>query len=327
MACGTNSRSTPRVDTMGVTTRTLRMSGRPYHECRPGHERKRVQVDEAATAISRRREVGSASARSLLLTILGEFALPRDEPVWTATVLDALGLFGVEQRASRQALARTRTEGLLVTERHGRRTAWALTGRGSELLAEGRTRIYGFMRQPHAWDGEWLVLTVTIPETQRTLRHRLRTQLTWLGLGTPSSGLWVTPDSAKSGDVDRVVAGLGLEQQSFAWVGRAGGIGDEGRLVEAAWDLADVERRYVAFLDDFDARRTTTPEESFIAQVELVQEWRRFPFLDPDLPRELLDHDWPGPRAATVFHERHALWHRQAQREWDRLQSSAAGRT
>jgi phenylacetic acid degradation operon negative regulatory protein len=285
-------------------------------------------VDDAVvTPISRRREVGGASARSLLLTILGEFALSRDEPVWTATVLEALGLFDVEQRASRQALARTRTEGLLASERHGRRTAWALTPEGIELLTEGTGRIYGFMRQPHAWDGRWLVLSVSIPETQRRLRHRLRTQLTWLGLGTPSSGLWITPDADKAPDVHRVVSGLGLDDQSFAWVGPAAGIGDEARLVEAAWDLAVVEKRYLAFLDEFDPRRSSTARDAFVAQIDLVQEWRRFPFLDPDLPRELLDHDWPGPRAATVFHERHAQWHRQAQQEWDRLQSSASGRT
>lgn len=276
---------------------------------------------------NRRREIGSASARSLLLTILGEFALPRAAPVWTATVLDALGLLEVEQRASRQALARTSAEGLLVSRRHGRRTAWALTERGSELLVEGTGRIYGFMRDPHAWDGRWLVLTVSIPETQRKLRHRLRTQLTWLGLGTPSSGLWITPDAAHADEVGRVIAELGLEEQSFAWVGPASGIGDEARLVEAAWDLDEIEQRYVQFLDDFDGRRAATAEESFVAQIELVHEWRRFPFLDPDLPRELLDHTWPGPRAATVFHDRHAQWHRQAQQVWEGLQANAADRS
>jgi phenylacetic acid degradation operon negative regulatory protein len=284
-------------------------------------------MTESQTAsLSRRREVGSASARSLLLTVLGEFALPRGEPVWTATVLDALGRLDMEQRASRQALARTSAEGLLVSERHGRRTAWALTERGTALLEEGTARIYGFMRTPHAWDGRWLVLTVSIPESQRKLRHRLRTQLTWLGLGSPYSGLWVSPDATNVDEVNGVIAELGLEGQAFAWVGPTAGIGDETVLVEAAWDLADVEKRYLRFLDEFEARRAASASEAFAAQVELVQEWRRFPFLDPDLPRELLDHDWPGPRAAAVFHDRHAQWHRQAQQEWDRLQTEASGR-
>ncbi|MGH3413530.1 MAG: PaaX family transcriptional regulator [Marmoricola sp.] len=277
--------------------------------------------------VNRRRELGSASARSLLLTVLGEFGLPRREPVWTATVLEALGLLDVEERAARQALARTSGEGLLGSERHGRRVAWSLTGSGEQLLEEGTERIYGFMHGPHAWDGRWLVLTVSIPESQRQLRHRLRTQLTWLGLGSPSSGLWVSPYASMATEVHRVVRDLGLDRQSFAWVGPATGIGEEGRLMAAAWDLDEVEDRYLEFLEGFGQRTVGSASEAFTAQVELVQAWRRFPFLDPDLPRELLDHDWPGPRAAAVFHDRHARWHRQAQQEWDRMQADAAGRT
>lgn len=276
---------------------------------------------------NRRRHIGSASARSYLLTVLGEFALPRGESVWTASVLEALGRLGVEERTARQALARTSCEELIFSERHGRRVAWSLTGKGRILLEEGTSRIYGFMREHQNWDGRWLVLTVSIPESQRQLRHRLRTQLTWLGLGSPVPGLWVSPDATKSPAAHRVIRDLGLDQQSFGWIGPASGIGEETRLMAEAWDLEEVEQRYLEFLEAFGERRVDSAAEAFTAQVEIVQAWRRFPFLDPDLPRELLDHDWPGPRAATVFHDRHARWHRQAQQEWDRMQQVAAGRT
>ena len=43
-------------------------------------------------------------------------------------------------------------------------------------------------------------------------------------------------------------------------------------------------------------------------QVRLVHEWRRFPFLDPDLPGELLPRDWSGYRAAELFHHLHEQW-------------------
>ena len=59
----------------------------------------------------------------------------------------------------------------------------------------------------------------------------------------------------------------------------------------------------------------------------MVQAWRRFPFLDPDLPSELLDHDWPGPRAAAMFHGRHARWHRQGHQVWDRMETDAEARS
>ncbi len=264
-----------------------------------------------------------ASARSLLLTVLGEFVHPRHSSVWTATLLDALGAVGVEQKSARQALSRTASEGLLTSSRHGRRVLWELTPEGAQLLEEGTRRIYGFMRERHPWDGRWLVLSVPIPETQRQLRHRLRTRLTWLGLGSPTSGLWVSPDTTKSAAVHDVVRRLGLEARAFAWIGPASGIGDEGTLLTSAWDLADVEDRYLAFLHTFGARDAGSPADAFVAQVEMVQAWRRFPFLDPDLPAELLDHDWPGPRAAAAFHDRHTTWHRQAQAEWDRLDAAA----
>jgi phenylacetic acid degradation operon negative regulatory protein len=61
------------------------------------------------------------------------------------------------------------------------------------------------------------------------------------------------------------------------------------------------------------------PAEAFIAQVDLIQAWRRFPFLDPELPPELLDHDWPGPAASALFHACHERWHRQAQAYWEEL--------
>jgi phenylacetic acid degradation operon negative regulatory protein len=246
--------------------------------------------------------------------------------VWTTTLLEALVAVGVEEKSARQALTRTASEGLLASTRHGRRVLWELTPAGADLLEEGTKRIYGFMRQRHPWDGHWLVLSVPIPETQRQLRHRLRTRLTWLGLGSPTPGLWVSPDAGKADAVHAVVRELGLAGRAFAWSGDATGIGDEARLLADSWDLADVEDRYLGFLAEFESRTAPTPADAFLAQVQMVQEWRRFPFLDPDLPGELLDHDWPGPRAAAAFHDRHGAWHRQAQAEWDRMDRAAGPR-
>jgi len=276
-------------------------------------------VTQTPTVVSRRREVGTASARSLLLTVLGEFVHPRHSTVWTATLVQSLGVLGVEEKSARQALTRTANEGLLTSIRHGRRVQWELTPTGADLLEKGTRRIYSFMRERRPWDGRWLILTVPIAESQRQLRHRLRTRLTWLGLGSPTSGLWVSPDATKDRAVHEVIRDLGLESQAFAWTGSAAGLGDEQRLLSNAWDLASVEDRYLEFISAFESREAESGTEAFVAQVRIVQEWRRFPFLDPDLPRELLDHDWPGPRAATAFHDRHGRWHRSAQAEWDRM--------
>ena len=275
----------------------------------------------------RRRETGGASARALLLTTMGEFVLPRREPVWTAAFVDALAAVGVEEKAARQALARTAAEGLIEPARVGRRTQWSLSEAGRALLEEGARRIYGFMRSERVWDGRWLVLAVTVPETQRQLRHRLRTRLTWAGMGSPAPGLWVVPDAERAPEVAAIVAQLGVASNAMSWVGESAAIGDAADVVAAAWtSLEEVESAYDEFVAAFDVRTAPTQAAAFAAQVEIVQAWRRFPFIDPALPTELLDHDWPGPRAAAVFHRCHERWHSDAQEHWDALCEASAGR-
>ena len=273
---------------------------------------------------ARRRETGAASARSLLLTVLGEFVRPRETPAWTGALVVALGEVDVEEKAARQALSRTAAEGLLTAERDGRRVRWALTPAGERLLAQGAERIYGFGRRVDAWDGRWLVLAVSVPETQRQLRHRLRTRLTWAGLGSPMPGLWVTPDAEKEKEVAAAIEELGVE--AFSFTGPFGQVGDQQRVVEQAWALADVEGRYLTFLEAFSSVEVGTPVLAFREQVRLVQEWRRFPFLDPALPSELLPATWPGPAAAELFHLKHETWHGGAQAHWETLAAAAGAR-
>jgi phenylacetic acid degradation operon negative regulatory protein len=277
--------------------------------------------------VSRRRGAGAPSARALLLTILGEFVLPRDEPVWTAAFVEALDAVGVEEKAARQALARTSTEGLIDPVRVGRRTQWQLSDAGRHLLEDGARRIYGFMREQRPWDGRWLVLAVTVPETQRQLRHRLRSRLTWAGLGSPAPGLWVVPDAGQADEVAAIVSELGIEANAMSWVGESAPVGRPEGVVAAAWTRMDeVERGYDDFVATFDGRLVSGGGQAFVAQVQLVQAWRRFPFIDPALPAELLDHDWPGPRAAAVFHRCHQRWHRRAQAHWDAVCAGSATR-
>jgi phenylacetic acid degradation operon negative regulatory protein len=269
--------------------------------------------------VSRRREVGDASARSLLMTVLGEFVLPRGGPVWTSTLVDALGMLGVEERSARQALARTAAEGWLASQRHGRRARWLLTPPGRRLLSEGAERIYSFGTAVRPWDGRWLVVLVSVPEALRDLRHRLRTRLTWAGFGSPAPGVWVSPDPGREAEARLILDELGLSAEAMSLTARYSAIGSEASIVERAWDLAAVAQRYEAFVEEFGALRLSGDDEILCAQAWLVHEWRRFPFLDPQLPRELLPRRWSGTRAAKLFQRRHIEWNDRAQRRWDEL--------
>lgn len=273
----------------------------------------------ARPVVSRRRELSAASARSLLMTVLGEFVLPRGAPAWTSTLIEVLGKFGIEEKSARQALARTSAEGWLYTERQGRRVRWLLTEPGRRLLTEGAERIYSFGRSARPWDKQWLVLLVSVPETKRDLRHRLRTQLSWAGFGSPSAGVWVCPNSDRQSEAESILDALDLADEAMSFVATYGSIGHEESLVNEAWDLRAVAEHYEEFVAAFADVAPATPDETLLAQTRLVHEWRRFPLLDPQLPEELLPAQWSGKTAAELFHRRHAQWREAAQHRWQEL--------
>jgi phenylacetic acid degradation operon negative regulatory protein len=269
--------------------------------------------------LSRRHSVGIASARSWLLTVLGEFVLPANDPVWTSTIVTVLGGLGLEEKAARQSLARTAADELIQAERVGRRTRWRLTDSGRHLLSEGAERIYSFAGQESTWDGHWLVITTAVPEGQRDLRHRLRTRMAWAGFGSLGANTWISPNTAREAEAKQLLDDLGLSTTTLSFTGQFAGIGTEKSLVEQAWDLRGIAGRYREFLAEFAGRRPRPGEATMLAQVRLVHEWRRFPFLDPQLPAELLPPDWIGARAAAVFRRQHTAWHRPAQAHWRSL--------
>jgi phenylacetic acid degradation operon negative regulatory protein len=277
-------------------------------------------------SVSRRREVGNASARSLLMTMLGEFVLPRgDDPVWTQALVSGLALFGVEAKSARQALARTAAEGWLAAERVGRQARWSLTPPGRRLLSEGAQRIYAFGREDVQWDGQWLVLLVSVPESQRELRHRIRTQLSWAGFGSPASGVWVSPHVNQQAEARRILDDAGVSGSAMSFAASYGQLGSQDELVARSWDLGALEQRYEEFIEEFTGLDPASGQDVLRAQTRLVHEWRRFPFLDPRLPVQLLPPNWSGAKAADLFRARHGDWHPAAQRQWAVAGAAAAG--
>ena len=269
-----------------------------------------------AEALPRRREIGPSSARSLLLTVLGEYVLPEGEPVWTGTLVAALGLFGIAEKTARQALARTAAEGWIASSRHGRLARWQLTPAGRRLLSEGAQRIYSFGQDGPGWDGRWLIVLVPAPDLNSQARHRIRTRLNWAGFGALPGGVWVTPDPGREAEASRILEELGLADAAMSFTARYGSIGAQRDIVTRAWDLSAVEARYEEFIAEFSELRPVTDAETLTAQTLLVHEWRRFPFLDPQLPRDLLPAGWPGADAAALFSARHAQWREVARRGW-----------
>jgi phenylacetic acid degradation operon negative regulatory protein len=254
----------------------------------------------------------------MLFTLLGEFVLPDEGVAWTSAVLAAFERMGVAEKATRQALMRTSNAGWLSAERVGRRTRWLLTPAATRLLTEGTVRIYSF-GPPQAWDGQWVLVQVRIPESDRRARHVVRTRLAWAGFGSLGPGLWISPHVAREQEATRVLREAGVAGGAQVFVARRTGLSGTREMVAAAWDLPEIEAEYEQFVAEF--RSPGVPSDVLLRQLELVHAWRRFPALDPALPRELLPPRWTGTKAAELFFDRHERWQADARREWKRLNS------
>jgi phenylacetic acid degradation operon negative regulatory protein len=282
----------------------------------PARTSSAVATADPTPTLSRRHEAGAPSARGLLFTLLGEFVLPGGGTAWTSAVLAVLARLGIEEKTTRQALMRTAASGWLDPEKVGRRTRWRLTASAQKLLTEGAERIYSFTGPEENWDGRWLLVYARIPESDRRARHVVRSRLTWAGFGSLGGGLWISPHPDREAEATGVLREAGVAADAHVFVARRSGLADVQVMVASAWDLDAIEDRYQEFIEEF---RVTAPADVLARQVEIVHAWRRFPAVDPLLPRELLPARWSGLRAARLFADRHQRWSGEAKQEWKRL--------
>jgi phenylacetic acid degradation operon negative regulatory protein len=282
------------------------------HEAAPGGPDVSADPDWGGS----RPTVAAGSARSLLLTVLGELVYPNGKPVWTASLLYVLMGIGVEEQTARQAIARCAAAGWLIGEKHGREVRWQLTPSVKRLVEDGMRRVYSLHMRDDPWDGTWLILLVTVPHTHRAVRKKLYGALSWAGFGNPTPGVWLSPHPERAAEAERVIADLDLTDSTLSFTGSAMRIGlSEEQVVRRAWALDDVAAVYEALLDRFSDARPDPGDATLLTHIELVSQWQRLPFMDPQLPDELLP-DWIGRRAATVIQQRRSEWYEDAQTRW-----------
>ena len=237
------------------------------------------------------------NARSALFDLYGDHLRARGGEAPVASLVRLLAPLGVAAPAVRTAVSRMVRQGWLEPVRLADGPGYALTPRAVRRLDDSAMRIYRTQGTP--WDGTWHLLVTDLPN-ERSRRDRLRAGLTFLGYAQLDDGTWVGP--RRSDEVDGLLEVEGVRAERFT----ASHDGDSLGLVRRAWDVDGLARSYSRWHEDAEelvsvAGPEPDDEQAFAARSRLVHEWRKFLFLDPGLPRELLPEDWPGDRAADYF--------------------------
>nr|WP_201471148.1 PaaX family transcriptional regulator C-terminal domain-containing protein [Microbacterium hydrocarbonoxydans] len=234
------------------------------------------------------------STASLLRTLIGLYLRPLGGWISAADLVALAGDLGIPTAQARTGITRLKQKGLLLAERR-HAVGYRLNPDAATMLERGDRRIFEMREMTDA--DRWCLISFSIPESARSIRHQLRRRLQWIGAGVVSPALWICPGHLQS-DVQQIVA----ELDARAWVTtfQADTPMTPRTLPEAAaqwWDLDALRAEHLAFQRSLAA----LADEPFAAYVQLIDSWRMLPYLDPGLPPAMLPADWPGGRSYSEF--------------------------
>jgi phenylacetic acid degradation operon negative regulatory protein len=249
---------------------------------------------------------------SFIFTLFGDVVEREegDHSLPLGTLVRLMGAFDVSEAAVRQAVSRMARQGWLVAERRGHRAFYSVTERGRRRIEELSPRIYGPVIE---WDGRWRMLTYTVEESQRERRDRLRKELAVLGWAPLSAAVWISPSDSLDA-VRSAAEAAGARDAVHLFLGEYRGPLSDRELVARCWDLERIAGAYREFIERYGVRlereretRALGDEEAFVERLWLVHDYRRFTYLDPGLPSELVPAHWAGTTAAAIFREYYEL--------------------
>ena len=141
----------------------------------------------------------------------------------------------------------------------------------------------------------------------------LRSKLARLGLGMVAPGVRITPAIRRT--PRRSPAAARPDAYADLFHAHHLAFGDPAVKIRGWWDLDELARQYESFIRAHEPvlRRwqrggpAATGREAFADYTRVLTDWRRFPYLDPGLPAELLPDGWIGISAAEEFFALRAL--------------------
>ena len=269
-------------------------------------------------------ESGQAAHHRHILTVFGLYARPAGVPIAVAAIVHLLQDLGAEPASVRSSISRLKKREVLTSERINGEAGYALSAELEEHMRVGDERI--FSPHPARASDPWLLVSFSVPETQRGQRHKIRSGLSRMGFGTVSAGLCVAPGHVYDEALEYLQDNDLLQFVDFFHANH-GGPEELRAKVAQWWDLDSLEAHYQEFIDKYSpllarwgkhAQQTEEgSREAFVDYIRMVTDWRTLPYLDPGLPLEALPNSWNGGAARSLFLDLRALlsplagWHAQ----------------
>jgi phenylacetic acid degradation operon negative regulatory protein len=262
-------------------------------------------------------------SRTTVVTFLGAVVRPLGGWVPIASAVNLLAEVGLDAPSVRTAVSRLKKNGWLESQSREGARGYVLTAQANTTLAAGDEVIW-HARKPADLDDGWCVVHFGVPESLSAKRHQLRAHLASLGFGNVGTALWIAPARMLEA-AERAVTDLDLGDYAAIFVGGYHGPQNLATMLYDTWDLRSIDQGYRDFIDAYQPQAKKLARlrdrHAFAAYLSMVDRWRKLPFRDPGLPREVLADDWSAGDAVALFEdlvatlEKPALDHAQARWE------------
>lgn len=244
----------------------------------------------------------------MVFTLYGDYISHYGSKIWIGSLIRLLNEFGHNDQSVRAAISRMNKQGWVQSEKIGNKSYYSLTERGQKRIDEAAKRIFKLM--PEKWDGQWRILMYTIPEEIRSIRDELRKELVWSGFGTLSNSCWISANNLEKQVFD-LIEKYEISHYVDFFIANYAGPDENKCLVEKSWNLQEINSKYKEFISEYSQKYiidknkiqkgNMSDAECFVERTKLVHEYRKFLFVDPGLPEELLPEKWLGSHAASLF--------------------------
>ena len=243
------------------------------------------------------------SARSVLVTVLGDALLPVSKSAWLSQLFKLAVPYNFSSRLVRTSLFRLADEGWVTSERHGRQSKYILTPFAEREFADAAERIYSNDRPP--LDGQWTLVLFDGTRISLRERDRLARHLGWHGFVALERGVLASPMCGVE-TVRQILAEAFPEVQPAVAEAEFSDMGDLARegFFSSAFAFDDIEKAYRSFVDTYeefdDGLAKLSPMDAYCVRTMLIHDLRRITLRMPPLPGELLPTPWSGDEAYAL---------------------------
>lgn len=217
-------------------------------------------------------------AAAFIVTVYGDIVVPRGGILWTGSLIEICGLFGLSESVVRTAVSRLVAAQRLRGERIGRRSYYSLDASAGREFAEAAKLLY----QPDIPAKGWQV--VHAPDLTEAEARKLR-------MGQMAASVYIRPDRGQALPEGAQMLAAS-DPQDMGWIA-------------GFWDLSSLQGRYHDLIDRFspvlDKADSLSDESALAARLLLVHAYRGVLLRDPRLPAPALPADWQGREARDLF--------------------------